>query len=151
MTLKGNKTATNRSTQIHTTNHEDIILPVRKNQSDSLQPKLEIARISRPKTWMMNILCKAWVKMTVVSENAKAIRKTLADYLENEFWVHNANNQNISDTSNQKTCWYTYDIENLHEFQYAIVYVMASQCSFCNCCVCSIIAYCWVTIDFHIL
>jgi hypothetical protein len=33
----------------------------------------------------MNILCKGWVKMTVVSENAKAIRKTLADNLENEF------------------------------------------------------------------
>jgi Na+/H+ antiporter NhaD/arsenite permease-like protein len=57
LTLKGNKTATNRSTQIHTTNHEDIILPVRKIQKDSLQPKLEIARISRPKNLMMNMLC----------------------------------------------------------------------------------------------
>jgi hypothetical protein len=72
--FKGNQTAMNLSMQRQTTNQEDVIFPVRKNQKKILQPTSDNALTSTPNSSMINILLKGCVSNNARSERARHIK-----------------------------------------------------------------------------
>ncbi|KAK6190349.1 hypothetical protein SNE40_002237 [Patella caerulea] len=83
LVFRGNQTATNFSKHKKTTNQEDVILDERNIKKKSLHPAEDKALISTPRICLTKPLLNGSIRISMVSEKAKATRMTLMDIFRN--------------------------------------------------------------------